>query len=77
MEIPQRLQTLFQQPDPLVLNHTIKYSGQDKNTACYDIEVEVDDPTKQQMSTFIQAHANMPDISVLDQKVLIFIYSIL
>lgn len=69
MEIPQRLTPLLQQPDPLVLNHTIKYNGQDKNTACYDIEVEVDDPCKQLMSSFIQTHSNMLDISVLDQKV--------
>uniref|UniRef100_A0A915EH93 Uncharacterized protein n=1 Tax=Ditylenchus dipsaci TaxID=166011 RepID=A0A915EH93_9BILA len=69
MEIPQRLQALLQQPDPLVLNHIIKYDGPDKNTACYDIDVEMDDPVKQQMSTFLQNHSNMPDIAVLDQKI--------
>lgn len=38
MEIPQRLQSLLHQPDPLVLTHTIQYNdGSEKNTACYDI----------------------------------------
>lgn len=38
MEIPQRLQSLLHQPDPLILHHTIQYSeGNEKNTACYDI----------------------------------------
>ncbi|KAI1712412.1 SWIB/MDM2 domain-containing protein [Ditylenchus destructor] len=70
MEIPQRLQQLLQQPDPLVLNHMIKYSDStDKNTACYDIEVEMDDPIKSQMSAFLQNHSNMPDIALLDQKI--------
>ncbi|KAI1712410.1 SWIB/MDM2 domain-containing protein [Ditylenchus destructor] len=31
MEIPQRLQQLLQQPDPLVLNHMIKYSDNTDN----------------------------------------------
>ncbi|KAI1704728.1 SWIB/MDM2 domain-containing protein [Ditylenchus destructor] len=70
MEIPQRLQQLLQQPDPLVLNHVIKYSDSaDKNTACYDIEVEMDDPIKSQMSAFLQNHSNMADIALFDQKI--------
>jgi len=88
MEIPQRLQPLLQQPDPLVLNHTIRYehggsgaavaagaggmvdgTGGGKNTACYDIDVEMDDPTKMQMSAFVQSHNSMPDIAALDHKV--------
>jgi len=69
MEIPQRVQGLLQHPDPLVLNHVIRYDGPEKNTACYDIDVEMDDGIKQQMSGFLQSHANMPDINVLDQKI--------
>lgn len=69
MEIPQRLQSLLHQPDPLVLTHTIQYTDVEKNTACYDIDVEVEDPLKSQMSSFIHNHANMPDISALDQKI--------
>ncbi|KAK6101453.1 SWIB/MDM2 domain family protein [Brugia pahangi] len=70
MEIPQRLQNLLHQPDPLILHHTIQYSeGSEKNTACYDIDVEMEDPLKTQMSSFLHSHANMPDISALDQKI--------
>lgn len=69
MEIPQRLQKLLQQPDPLVLNHIIKYDGQEKNTACYDIDVEVDDPNKMLMSSFLQTHMNTSEIGMFDQKV--------
>lgn len=70
MEIPQRLQSLLHQPDPLILHHTIQYSeGNEKNTACYDIDVEMEDPLKAQMTSFLHSHANMPDISALDQKI--------
>ncbi|OZC09459.1 hypothetical protein X798_03416 [Onchocerca flexuosa] len=70
MEIPQRLQSLLHQPDPLILHHTIQYSeGNEKNTACYDIDVEMEDPLKTQMTSFLHSHANMPDISALDQKI--------
>ncbi|VDK49011.1 unnamed protein product [Anisakis simplex] len=42
MEIPQRLQSLLHQPDPLVLTHTIQYNeGSEKNTACYDIGIYI------------------------------------
>lgn len=48
MEVPQRLQTLLQQPDPLVIHHVIKWDGgagaannpataDNKNTVCYDV----------------------------------------
>ncbi|KAH7711938.1 Protein SWSN-2.2 [Aphelenchoides avenae] len=69
MEIPQRLQQLLSQPDPLVLNHVIKYDGSEKNTACYDVDVEMDDPMKQQMNAFVHNQTNLPDIQLLDQKV--------
>lgn len=69
MEIPQRLQSLLHQPDPLVLTHIIQYTDAEKNTACYDIDVEVEDPLKTQMSAFLHNHANMPDIAALDQKI--------
>lgn len=45
MEIPQRLQQLLSQPDPIVINHIISCQpaeGVDpKKTACYDIDVEI------------------------------------
>ncbi|CAD5221890.1 unnamed protein product [Bursaphelenchus okinawaensis] len=69
MEIPQRLTHLLHQPDPLVLTHTIRYNSGEKNTCCYDIDVEMDDPVKNQMQNFLQNHQNMPDIGVLDQRI--------
>lgn len=71
MEIPQRLHQLLQQPDPLVLTHIIKHNegGAEKNTACYDIDVEVEDPLKQHMAAFVHAQANTQDIANLDQKI--------
>jgi len=43
MEVPQRLQQLLQQPDPLVIHHVIKWDGSsvgdNKNTACYDVSL--------------------------------------
>lgn len=40
-QIPQRLHQLLQQPDPLILTHTIEQNENgEKNTACYDIDVE-------------------------------------
>lgn len=68
MEIPQRLTHLLHQPDPLVLTHTIRYNGGEKSSCCYDIEVEMDDPVKQQMSSFLSNHQDMPEV-LMDQRV--------
>uniref|UniRef100_A0A8R1DL80 SWIB domain-containing protein n=1 Tax=Caenorhabditis japonica TaxID=281687 RepID=A0A8R1DL80_CAEJA len=71
MEIPQRLHQLLQQPDPLVLNHLIQRpeDGQEKTSACYDIDVELEDPVKQQMASFVHNQNNANDIQLLDQKI--------
>jgi SWI/SNF-related matrix-associated actin-dependent regulator of chromatin subfamily D len=44
-EIPQRLNPLLHPPDPIVINHVISVEGgaESKQTACYDIDVEVSD----------------------------------
>lgn len=73
MEIPARLQPVLLPPDPIVLHHIIKNTAQ--NTACYDIEVELDDPIKPQISTFLNNLNNTYDsnnvnnINFYDQKV--------
>ena len=45
-EIPQRLNPLLHPPDPIVINHIISVEdlrqAENKKTACYDIDVEVD-----------------------------------
>ncbi|KAH7986525.1 hypothetical protein HPB52_024894 [Rhipicephalus sanguineus] len=40
-----------------------------KKTACYDIDVEVDDPLKAQMNSFILSTANQQEIQGLDNKI--------
>lgn len=40
-----------------------------KKTACYDIDVEVEDPLKGQMSSFLLSTANQQEITALDNKV--------
>lgn len=40
-----------------------------KKTACYDIDVEVEDPLKAQMSSFLLSTANQQEIASLDSKV--------
>lgn len=40
-----------------------------KKTACYDIDVEVEDPLKAQMSNFLLSTANQQEIASLDNKV--------
>lgn len=42
-----------------------------KKTACYDIDVEVEDPLKGQMSSFLLSTANQQEITALDNKVLL------
>ncbi|KAI6236236.1 SWI/SNF-related matrix-associated actin-dependent regulator of chromatin subfamily D member 1 [Aphelenchoides besseyi] len=69
MEIPRLLSPLLQQPDPLVLTHTIRYNGGEKSSCCYDVDVEMDDPVKNQMASFLNHPQNMAEITQLDQRV--------
>ncbi|NP_001090014.1 SWI/SNF related, matrix associated, actin dependent regulator of chromatin, subfamily d, member 3 S homeolog [Xenopus laevis] len=58
-DIPMKLAGLLQHPDPIIINHAISVDPNDqKKTACYDIEVEVDDPLKGQMSNFLASTTN-------------------
>ncbi|KAI1889260.1 hypothetical protein AGOR_G00177310 [Albula goreensis] len=69
-EIPQRLTNLLLPPDPIVINHVISVDPNDqKKTACYDIDVEVEDPLKTQMSSFLLSTANQQEIASLDNKI--------
>lgn len=88
-EIPQRLNPLLHPPDPIVINHLIRYleikeetifhlililyffsfnssveSADQKKTACYDIDVEVDDTLKAQMNNFLLSTASQQEIQV-------------
>ncbi|XP_055513270.1 SWI/SNF-related matrix-associated actin-dependent regulator of chromatin subfamily D member 2-like [Leucoraja erinacea] len=69
-EIPIKLAGLLQHPDPIIINHMISVDPSDqKKTACYDIDVEVDDPLKSQMSNFLLSTTNQQEIAVLDVKI--------
>ncbi|GBO10841.1 Brahma-associated protein, partial [Araneus ventricosus] len=69
-EIPQRLHQLLHPADPIVINHVISVEGPDtKKTACYDIDVEVDDPLKSQMNSFLLSTASQQEIQTLDNKI--------
>eukprot|EP00070_Physeter_catodon_P014315 XP_023971498.1 SWI/SNF-related matrix-associated actin-dependent regulator of chromatin subfamily D member 2-like [Physeter catodon] len=68
-EIPMKLAGLLQHPDPMAINRVISVgpNGQ-KKTACYDIDVEVDDPLKAQMSNF-PASTTHQHVASLDVKI--------
>lgn len=70
-EIPQRLNPLLHPPDPIVINHVITVEGgmENKQTACYDIDVEVDDTLKNQMNNFLLSTASQQEIQTLDSKI--------
>lgn len=69
-DIPSRLHPLLVPPDPIVINHTITVEGPDaKKTACYDIDVEVDDTLKQQMNNFLLSTQSQQEIAALDNKI--------
>lgn len=70
-EVPARLSALLHAPDPIVINHVIAVEPPHdaKQTACYDIDVEVDDSLKQQMNAFLLSTANQQEIQGLDAKI--------
>ena len=72
-EIPQRLNPLLHPPDPIVINHLITVEDlrqpDQKKTACYDIDVEVDDTLKTQMNSFLLSTASQQEIQSLDNKI--------
>ncbi|XP_052091245.1 SWI/SNF-related matrix-associated actin-dependent regulator of chromatin subfamily D member 1-like isoform X3 [Mytilus californianus] len=69
-EIPGKLHNLLMPPDPIVINHVITVEGPDaRKTACYDIDVEIDDSLKQQMNSFLLTTQSQQEISNLDNKI--------
>lgn len=69
-EIPGKLHSLLMPPDPIVINHIITVEGPDaRKTACYDIDVEVDETLKQQMNSFLLSTQSQNEIANLDNKI--------
>ncbi|CAK8683494.1 unnamed protein product [Clavelina lepadiformis] len=67
-EIPTLLQPLLQPPDPIVIQHVISVDSA-KKQACYDIEVELDDTLKAQMSSFLLSSSSQQDIADLERRI--------
>uniref|UniRef100_A0A671SP24 SWI/SNF-related matrix-associated actin-dependent regulator of chromatin subfamily D member 2-like n=1 Tax=Sinocyclocheilus anshuiensis TaxID=1608454 RepID=A0A671SP24_9TELE len=69
-DIPMKLAGLLQHPDPIVINHIISVDPNDqKKTACFDIDVEVDDPLKAQMTSFLSSTTSQQEITALEMKI--------
>ncbi|CAI8040401.1 SWI/SNF-related matrix-associated actin-dependent regulator of chromatin subfamily D member 1 [Geodia barretti] len=69
-EIPNRLQGLLSSPDPIIINHLINADAPDqKRTACYDIEVDVDSSLKSQLHSFLMSSSSQQDVNIMDNKV--------
>lgn len=70
-EFPSRLNHFLMPPDPIVINHIIAVEGSPesmKKTTCYDIDVEVDDAVKAQMSSFLLSSCSQQEIQSLEMK---------
>ena len=70
-ELPSRLNHFLLPPDPIIINHVITVEGPTeslKKTTCYDIDVEIDDAIKAQMSNFLLSTSSQQEIQNLDMK---------
>lgn len=70
-EVPARLAGLLHPPDPIVISHVIavEQPADHKQTACYDIDVDVDDALKAHMNSFLLSTASQHEIQALDAKI--------
>lgn len=69
-EIPRRLAPLLLAPDPIVIHHLINADAPEgKRTACYDIDVEIDDPVRGPMHSFLMSTSSQQEITSLDNKI--------
>ncbi|XP_039262928.2 SWI/SNF-related matrix-associated actin-dependent regulator of chromatin subfamily D member 1-like [Styela clava] len=69
-DIPRLLGPLLHPPDPIVIHHVISVDPADaKKQSCYDIEVEVDDTLKTQMSSFLLSSSSQQEIAELERKI--------
>ncbi|UJR31134.1 hypothetical protein I4U23_018641 [Adineta vaga] len=74
-ELPAKLNKLILPSEPIVINHTLCLGTDPKKHACYDIDVEIDDPVRDSMRTFL-APQNTNELEELDGKILQYIDSI-
>lgn len=70
-EIPEKMSKLLAPPDPIKIDHLIQqgFGGQRSQGAIFDIDVEVDDGIKTQMSNFLTSTSNVEEIQQLDHQI--------
>lgn len=68
-DLPNKLNKLLLPSEPIIINHTLCLGSEPKKHACYDIDVEVDDPVRDSMRTFL-APQNTSELEELDGKIL-------
>ncbi|OWA51577.1 SWI/SNF-related matrix-associated actin-dependent regulator of chromatin subfamily D member 1 [Hypsibius exemplaris] len=69
-ETAQRLQSLLYPPDPIVIHHLITVDNSEgRKMACYDVDVDVDDPAKPHMTSFFQGVSQTQEIQAMDNKI--------
>lgn len=69
-DIPRLLQPLLHPPDPIIIHHIISVDPADsKKQSCYDIEVEVDDTLKTQMTNFLLSANSQQEIEELEKRI--------
>ena len=65
-----KLAGLLLHPDPIVINHVISMGPDNqKKTACYDVNVVVDNLLKAQMSNFLAFTTNQEEVASADVKI--------
>ncbi|CAF1230578.1 unnamed protein product [Adineta steineri] len=74
-DLPSKLNKLILPSEPIIINHTLCLGTDPKKHACYDIDVEVDDPARDLMRTFLSPQ-NTHELEELDGKILQYIDSI-
>ncbi|CAF3509681.1 unnamed protein product [Rotaria sp. Silwood1] len=74
-DLPSKLNKLILPSEPIIINHTLCLGTDPKKHACYDIDVEVDDPVRDSTRTFLTPQ-NTHELEELDGKILQYIDSI-
>lgn len=68
-EIPSKLNCLLSPPDPIVINHTIVRGIGETQRSIYELDVEVEDNTKDSTSSYTMSTATTQELQQLDEKI--------
>lgn len=76
-ELPELIDNHLSQPDPIVLEYTIRVDKQfNQGTKAYDMDVELDSVVRQKMMNVVAATQTQKDILGLDDKIVQCVQSI-